>query len=103
LTGHRPLHDRSGAEVSFTADSRYVVSGSADGAIYFWDLGTEKMEPVPKGEDGRAVRAAPTLTPTVVVQSSSNTGLDQGGGSRAVRFGPRLCVLAVGGQEVVCA
>lgn len=101
LAGHRPLHERSGAEVSFTADSRYVLSGSADGAVYFWDLGTEKMTAVRKGEDGRPVHAVPILTPAVVVQSSSSTGLEQGAGSRAVRFGPRLCVLAVGGQEVV--
>ena len=85
--------------MSFTGDSRYVVSGSADGAVYFWDLGTEKLEPGPRQADGSAAEA-PIRQASVVVQGAGAQG--QRGGSRAVRFSPRLCVLAVGGDELVC-
>jgi COMPASS component SWD2 len=97
LRGHRALGEASSEEVSFTGDSRYVVSGSADGAVYFWDLGTEKIE-AEKRPDGTAVEA-PLRNASVVVQGSGAQG--QRGGSRAVRFSPRLCVLAVGGDELV--
>lgn len=87
--------------MGFTADSRYVVSGSADGAVYFWDLGTEKMNAVEVGEDGRLKGAVPTMTPRVVAAGSGNSAAEVGAGSRVVRFGPRLCVMAVGGHELV--
>jgi len=98
LRGHRALGDASGEEVSFTGDSRYVVSGSADGAVYFWDLGLEKLE-AEKRPDGTSVEA-PVRQASVVVQGAGAQG--QRKGSRAVRFSPRLCVLAVGGDELVC-
>lgn len=97
LTGHRPLGKASGEELSFTADSRYVVSGSADGTVYFWSLGQEhldKVVPVPGGK----VLAAKTLQADVVVQSN---GLGVRGPSRAVKFNPRFCVMGVGGEELV--
>ena len=65
--------------------------------MYFWDIGTEKIEQEIR-PDGSAVEA-PLRNASVVVQGSGAQG--QRGGSRAVRFSPRLCVLAVGGDELV--
>lgn len=99
LTGHRPLAKASGEELSFTADSRFVLSGSVEGAVYFWDLGKDKLDAAPKDARGGSM-AAKTLKADVVIQPS---GLGVTGPSRAVKFNPRLCVMAVGGEELVSA
>ncbi|KAL7423552.1 hypothetical protein Q5752_001132 [Cryptotrichosporon argae] len=90
LEGHAPLgrvagaHARalSGEETGFTADSRWAFSGGADGAVAFWALDT--------AQDAADV----TMRPTRVVRP------DGARLSRAVRFNPRLCMLAVGGDEL---
>lgn len=95
LEGHQGLGPRSGEEVSWSADSKWVLSGSADGTVAVWDLGipkgTEKLEP-PAGRN----EPAPTLKPTGILRA----GEGQHAPSRAVAFNPRFGMLAVGGEEL---
>lgn len=98
LTGHRPLGKNSGEEVSFTADSRYVVSGSAEGGVYFWSLPADKLDAAETDANGKVVKAAKTLQADVVIHSSDPSVRFT---SRVVKFNPRFSVLAVGGEELV--
>lgn len=91
LVGHVGLGKSSGEEVSFTADSRFVVSGSNDGKVYFWDLGTEDLTGPETME-----RPWVELRPCAVAKSSLDPGP-----SRCVRFNPRHQMMAVGGNELV--
>ena len=86
----------------FTSDSRYVLSGSADGSICIWDLGKEKIETGAAVDDAShpsRSQPAATLTPTRVVRAGS-AGETQAV-SRAVRINPRYGMMAVGGEELV--
>lgn len=95
LEGHQGLGLSSGEEVSWSADSSWVLSGSADGTTVLWDLtppkGTTKLES--PGRD----KPAPTLQPTAVLKA----GDGQHAATRAVTFNPRYGMLAVGGEELV--
>lgn len=106
LEGHRGLGPRlSGEEVCWSADSRYVFSGSADGNTVVWDLspppGEAKLQlPPPRNRHG-VPEAAPTLQPAVVLRPGEGDG--QHAASRTVKFNPRYNMMAVGGEELVCA
>lgn len=99
LRGHTALNRSSGEEVSWSGDSKFVISGSGDGAICIWDLGPiggkEKLEgpPLIPGINPRCI----TLDPVVKLQSGGPEGVT----SRCVRFNPRLGMLASGGEDLV--
>ncbi|EIW72712.1 hypothetical protein M231_07216 [Tremella mesenterica] len=90
-----PRRGASGEEVCFTGDSKWVVSGSADGAVVFWDIspemGKEKLEVI-IGERGKVAE----LLPTIRLEASANAGF---GPSRSVRMNPRYAMMGVGGEE----
>ena len=95
LVGHRPLGHISGEQVSFVSDGRFVYSGSADGAVYFWDLGPEKLS---KGDTTPPGRLCPEMRASVVVKPDGDASRSP---SRVVAFNPRLCMMALGGEELV--
>ena len=106
LVGHTGLgRDRggvnggaSGEEISWSSDSRWIVSGSADGNIYLWEIapspGQTKIEPPNIPDNALYTHPAPTLQPTITLTGSRAA-------SRAVKFNPRFVLLAVGGEELV--
>jgi COMPASS component SWD2 len=104
LRGHVALGRTSGEEVSWSGDSKFVISGSGDGSICIWDLTPVDISPV----DGKLILAGPTLIPGLnprcitldpVVRLQS--GGVEGVASRCVRFNPRLGMLASGGEDLV--
>ncbi|WVQ85738.1 hypothetical protein IAT38_007905 [Cryptococcus sp. DSM 104549] len=109
--GHRDVEPRrgiSGEEVSWTADSNWVVSGSASGEMLFWDLrpeaGEEKL--TRKDANGGKLREdqKPDWTsipiPEVRAAVLLHAPEEDTGASRAVRFNPRYNMLAVGGKDL---
>lgn len=106
LVGHKglgvgevqPRHGASGEEVSWSSDSRWVASGSADGGIFLWDLapppGQDKIEPPTLPEHLRYSQPAPSLSPAVSLSGSRAS-------TRAVKLNPKYLVLVVGGEELV--
>jgi WD40 repeat protein len=99
LRGHTALNRQSGEEVSWSGDSKFVISGSGDGQICVWDLspidGLEKLQGpnIVPGVNPRCI----TLDPIVKLQSGGVEGVP----SRCVRFNPRLGMLASGGEDLV--
>ncbi|WVF70981.1 hypothetical protein IAT40_005777 [Kwoniella sp. CBS 6097] len=101
--GRQPVSPRrgtSGEEVSFTADSQWVVSGSADGDIVFWDLtppaGQSKLTREERKEDEALpwhTMKIPDLRAKVLLKGNNPS-------ARAVRFNPRYNMFAVGGTEL---
>jgi len=106
LSGHRglsegplqPRHGSSGEEVSWSSDSRWVASGSADGGVFFWDIapppGQDKIEP-PNVLD-RLSHPQPVVTLQPAVSLATGRAA-----SRTVKLNPRFLVMAVGGEELV--
>ncbi|TXT04928.1 hypothetical protein VHUM_04011 [Vanrija humicola] len=95
LEGHVGLDRHSGEEVCWSADSRWVFSGSRDGNIMAWDLsppdGATKLDAPAQNSP------PPTIQPSVILRP----GDGQHAASRAVQFNPRYSLLAVGGEEFV--
>ncbi|KLT45658.1 WD40 repeat-like protein [Cutaneotrichosporon oleaginosum] len=93
LEGHVGLGRMSGEEVSWSADSNYVFSGSGDGSVLVWDMtppkGETKLE-APRGSP------PPTLTPSITLRPPGEGDISP---ARAVAFNPRYSLLGVGGQE----
>ncbi len=85
-----PSRGCSGEEVSWTPDSKFVVSGSLDGRICVWDL--SNLE----GKQGPINLKAETrpLQPFAVLEGHP-------GPSRCVKFNPRLAMMASAGAELV--
>jgi WD40 repeat protein len=108
LGGHQGLgqdggRGRSGEEVSWTGDSKWVISGSNDGTIVIWEIsapeGQEKMTAGdfrPTAPQGVFPRP-PTLEPAVRLQSGGPGSVP----SRAVRFSPKYGMMASGGDSLV--
>ena len=104
--GVEPRRGKSGEEVCWTGDSNWVLSGSSDGSICMWDLspmnGKDKLRPEDiindqQGDVTMGIGAPiypPTLEPSVRLNG-------KGQPTRAVRFNPRLCMLASGGEDLV--
>ncbi|KAI9634438.1 WD40-repeat-containing domain protein [Dioszegia hungarica] len=93
----QPRRGGSGEEVGWTADSRWVYSGSADGSVYFWDMASHQ-----RPSDDAKLKAGgripyKTLTPTIRKKPEMFAEM---GPSRAVRFNPRHAMMAVGGEQL---
>lgn len=80
-----------GEELCWTPDSKWIISGSTNGDIHMWDMapppGKSRLDP--------ADYTSATVVPNVTLPGASR------GASRAVRFHPRLCEMAVGGDDLV--
>ena len=82
-----PTRGCSGEEVSWTPDSKYVVSGSLDGRVYVWDVST--LQPV------EAIKPEVRhIQPATMLEGHP-------GPSRCVKFNPRLAMMASAGSELV--
>ena len=110
--GVEPRRGKSGEEVSWSGDSRWVVSGSNDGSICMWDLSRvnpgETLKATDNISDPRGdVKMGsdvpprpPTLHPSVKLEGKSG-GAAGNQTTRAVRFNPKLCMLATAGEDLV--
>ena len=89
--GIEPVRGCSGEEVSWTPDSKFIVSGSLDGKIYIWDV-----RELPTINGPINPKAMPTrLKPMNVLEGHP-------GPSRCVGFNPRLAMMCSAGSELVC-
>ncbi|OCH95450.1 WD40 repeat-like protein [Obba rivulosa] len=87
--GIEPIRGSSGEEVSWTPDSKFVVSGSLDGKVYVWDV---QNLPVKQGDVD--LKTPPLrLKPITVLEGHP-------GPSRCVRFNPRLAMMCTAGVEL---
>lgn len=86
--GVMPVKGISGEEVGWTTDSKFIVSGSQPGKIYFWDSSMIPATPAPEGENAKV------LTPVVTLDGHP-------GPSRCVKFNPRYQMFASAGAELV--
>jgi COMPASS component SWD2 len=85
-----PTRGCSGEEVSWTPDSKYVISGSLDGRIHVWDA-----QNLPEGKAILAQTAS-------MEQRQPIASLDgHPGPSRAVKFNPRFAMMCSAGTELV--
>ncbi|TFY55467.1 hypothetical protein EVJ58_g8234 [Rhodofomes roseus] len=84
-----PERGCSGEEVSWTPDSRFVISGSADGKVVVWDV-----QHLPVKEGPINLKDVPTrLKPVAVLDGHP-------GPSRCVRFNPRFAMMCTAGAEL---
>ncbi|KAI0635718.1 WD40-repeat-containing domain protein [Trametes polyzona] len=84
-----PSRGCSGEEVSWTPDSKFVVSGSLDGRICVWDA-----QNLPVKEKPVDLKAAPLcLKPLTVLEGHP-------GPSRCVKFNPRFAMMCSAGAEL---
>jgi COMPASS component SWD2 len=100
LAGHVPLDPKqplgalpsrqiSGEEVCWTPDSKFVLSGSEDGKIYIWDVGSRPLQTPLPGRDPE------TIQPIQVLEGHV-------GPTRCIRFNPRFAMLATASNDLVC-
>ena len=89
-SGIEPQRGISGEEVSWTPDSKFIVSGSLDGRICIWDI-----QNLPTKTGPVDLKAHPMkLHPIVKLEGHP-------GPSRCVRFNPRFGMLCSAGMELV--
>ncbi|KAI0951071.1 hypothetical protein AcW1_008211 [Taiwanofungus camphoratus] len=84
-----PMRGNSGEEVSWTPDSKYVVSGSLDGKVCVWDV-----QNLP-AKQGTVDLKAPPLRLQPLTSLEGHPGL-----SRCVRFNPRFAMMCTAGAEL---
>lgn len=85
-----PSKGNSGEEVSWSPDSKYVISGSLNGKIVIWDAQNLPLRSGPVDLKAHPTRLQPL------------TSLDgHPGPSRCVRFNPRLAMIVSAGAELV--
>lgn len=89
--GMVPGRGISGEEVCWTPDSKFVIGGSQDGKVYFWDLSEPNKLPKPAPGTSDPV----VLKPTITLPGHPSA-------TRCVRFNPRHMMLATAGAELVC-
>lgn len=82
-----PAKGSSGEEVSWTADSKFVLSGSLDGRVLIWDLQHLSSLPVD------LKRPPQRLKPTSSLEGHP-------GPTRCVKFNPRYAMLCTAGAEL---
>ncbi|KAF4613644.1 hypothetical protein D9613_007874 [Agrocybe pediades] len=86
----QPAKGISGEEVSWTPDSKYVISGSLDGRIFIWDI--QSLNGV-LGDERRK--------PFKMLRLKANAVLDgHPGPSRCVKFNPRFAMMCTAGTEL---
>ena len=98
ITGQRQVTPRRGAsghEVSFTSDSRWVISGSADGRVVAWNLADYPRDV--DSENKPAPEEPQTLQPAANLVTSDTSSAP----TTAVRMSPRYGVMAVGSDALV--
>ncbi|WWC68317.1 uncharacterized protein I206_102242 [Kwoniella pini CBS 10737] len=101
----------SGEEVSFTSDSKFIISGSSDGSILFWDLIDDPITKI--GSEGQILLTRKELENgkkdvksiqwhTLPIPDLKAKVILKGGNgpSRAVKFNHRLQMFAVGGEDL---
>lgn len=88
-----PVQLTSSEETSWSPDSRYVVSGSADGRIVVWDVQPPRDDPI------HALRQ-PQGPHTTWQPLKSYDGHPGRQASRCVAFNPRLGMMATAGNEL---
>jgi len=86
-----PQRGCSGEEVSWTPDSKYVVSGGLDGRICVWDV-----QNIPPREGPVDLQPSPMRIQPLAKMDGHP------GPARCVRFNPRLAMMATAGAELVC-
>ncbi|KAH9455069.1 hypothetical protein MJO28_012569 [Puccinia striiformis f. sp. tritici] len=87
-----PGQSGSSEETTWTPDSRYVISGSADGKVFVWDVQPPKDDPI------HAMRAP--QSPHATWQPLKVYDGHLGNPSRCVGFNPRLGMLATAATEL---
>ncbi|KAI7963088.1 hypothetical protein MJO28_001182 [Puccinia striiformis f. sp. tritici] len=87
-----PGQSGSSEETTWTPDSRYVFSGSADGKVSVWDVQPPKVDPI------HAMRAPES--PHATWQPLKVYDGHLGNPSRCVGFNPRLGMLATAATEL---
>ncbi|KAL0954652.1 hypothetical protein HGRIS_003604 [Hohenbuehelia grisea] len=84
-----PSKGSSGEEVTWTPDSKYVVSGSLDGRIFVWDV-----QNLPTRTGDVDLKISPTkIQPLVTLDGHP-------GPSRCVKFNPRFAMMCSAGAEL---
>ncbi|KAH9940987.1 WD40-repeat-containing domain protein [Amylocystis lapponica] len=84
-----PVRGNSGEEVSWTPDSKYIISGSLDGRICVWDVQNLPQKQGPVDLKTHPLR----LQPIASLEGHP-------GPSRCVRFNPRFAMLCTAGAEL---
>ena len=84
-----PTRGCSGEEVSWTPDSKFVISGGLDGRICVWDVSA--LQPTPEGSKAEMRH----MQPAAVLEGHP-------GPARCVKFNPRLAMMVSAGAELVC-
>ncbi|THH10876.1 hypothetical protein EW145_g1015 [Phellinidium pouzarii] len=88
--GLNPTKGISGEEVSWTPDSKFVLSGSLDGKICIWDV---QDLPVRANEPIDLTRPPKVIAPITTLEGHP-------GPARCIRFNPRLAMMATAGAEL---
>lgn len=85
-----PIRGYSGEEVTWTPDSKFVLSGGVDGRIRIWDCQNlpEKIGPVDLNAEPVCISPLATLD-------------GHPGAARAVKFNPRFAMMCTAGAELV--
>jgi len=86
-----PAKGISGDEVSWTPDSKYVVSGSLDGRILIWDI--QSLPTIPS-EERKKLWKPLRIHPVTTLDGHP-------GPSRCVKFNPRFAMMCSAGTELV--
>lgn len=87
--GIEPQRGISGEEVSWTPDSRFVISGSLDGKVVVWDV-----QKLPEKQGDVDPKSPPLrLQPLVNLEGHP-------GPSRCARFNPRFAMMVTAGAEL---
>ncbi|CAA7266918.1 unnamed protein product [Cyclocybe aegerita] len=84
-----PTKGISGEEVSWTPDSKYVISGSLDGRVFIWDI----QNIPPQRPDSERQSSPMRLQPLTVLDGHP-------GPSRCVKFNSRFAMMCTAGHEL---